>query len=118
MSSFFLELSVFRINVSIFIFNLVFLKIIYRVFLEAGVQYHLERAEDEPGHALDLDKTLADVRSLTFHAVRDNSKRAASTPKEESLKDTLQSFTVTWVKKWAKFEATIGEGKGLLTKHF
>lgn len=41
--------------------------------LDAGLDYHLER-EDEPGVALDPDKTLADINCTEFAVVRDNSK--------------------------------------------
>ncbi|XP_018014034.2 target of rapamycin complex 2 subunit MAPKAP1 [Hyalella azteca] len=42
--------------------------------IEAGVQYHMEKDSDAPGKALDLEKTIAEVDSLNFHAVRDNSE--------------------------------------------
>lgn len=83
--------------------------------IEAGVQYHLEKAEDEPGIELDLDKTLADINSVVLHAVRDNSKRAplcGSGEMKEALNTSLQKFSVTWSKKWAKFEASLEVSKG------
>ena len=45
-----------------------------QLFSDAGLDYHLER-EDEPGIALDPEKTLADMNCTEFAVVRDNSKR-------------------------------------------
>ena len=43
------------------------------MFSDAGLDYHLER-EDEPGIALDPEKTLGDINCTEFAVVRDNSK--------------------------------------------
>ncbi|KAF2359386.1 Sin1 N-terminal [Trinorchestia longiramus] len=80
--------------------------------VEAGVLYHLERDEDEPGKVLDLDRTIAETGSVNLHAVRDNSRRA-SPPEVEKLQEESEglkcfSFPVTWVKKWSsRVEAII-----------
>ncbi|XP_071525022.1 target of rapamycin complex 2 subunit MAPKAP1 isoform X3 [Panulirus ornatus] len=79
--------------------------------IDAGLDYHLEK-EDEPGIALDLEKTLADVNCTEFAVVRDNSKRI-DTPVDTNNMSTVEatlyrSYKVMWLLKFGKCEACLG----------
>ncbi|XP_047494365.1 target of rapamycin complex 2 subunit MAPKAP1-like [Penaeus chinensis] len=79
--------------------------------IDAGLDYHLER-ENEPGIALDAEKTLADVNCTEFAVVRDNSKRI-DLPLDPSNMSTVEatlyrSYKVTWLLKLGKCEACLG----------
>ncbi|XP_063865482.1 target of rapamycin complex 2 subunit MAPKAP1-like isoform X1 [Scylla paramamosain] len=78
---------------------------------DAGLDYHLER-EDEPGIALDPEKTLGDINCTEFAVVRDNSKRHEPLMESNNMsvvEATLyKSYRVVWVYKFGKCEASLG----------
>ncbi|KAG0729358.1 Target of rapamycin complex 2 subunit MAPKAP1 [Chionoecetes opilio] len=78
---------------------------------DAGLDYHPER-EDEPGIALDPEKTLADINCTEFAVVRDNSKRHEPLVEANNMsvvEATLyKSYRVVRLYKFGKCEASLG----------
>ncbi|KAG0712305.1 Target of rapamycin complex 2 subunit MAPKAP1 [Chionoecetes opilio] len=73
---------------------------------DAGLDYHLER-EDEPGIALDPEKTLADINCTEFAVVRDNT--LVESNNMSVVEATLyKSYRVVWLYKFGKCEASLG----------